>query len=130
METTTISTPPEYYDQKHVHELLGSTVVADKCNECHNHRFATVSGEAIREGNSHVHEVKFRTDFSDKHYHEFCGRTCPAIYVGEGKHVHFIKACTESEDGHKHFFQAATLFDSPIDTKRRHECDCDCDCSC
>ena len=27
----------------------------------------------------HFHEVKFHTDFSDKHFHEFCGRTTGAI---------------------------------------------------
>lgn len=104
-----------YMDQKHVHEVTGSTETVNECNECHNHRFCTVSGEAIRMGQSHVHEVKFRTDFSDGHYHEFCDKTGPAIYVGNGKHVHYIKDMTESEDGHKHRFQAATLIDSPTD---------------
>lgn len=33
--------------QKHVHELTGSTRVFDECGECHNHRFCTVTGEAI-----------------------------------------------------------------------------------
>ena len=70
-----------------------------------------------KDRHDHYHEVKFRTDFSDKHYHEFCGKTTGAIDVGNGKHVHFIKAFTEEEDGHKHEFQAATLIDSPIDFK-------------
>ena len=78
--------------QQHVHEITGSTATVNGCRECHNHRFCTVSGEAIRMGNSHVHEVKFRTDFSDGHYHEFCGTSSPAIDVGNGKHVHFAKA--------------------------------------
>ena len=101
--------------QKHVHELTGSTSIVRECNDCHNHRFCTVSGEAIKAGNSHIHEVKFRTDFSDRHFHEFCGMSSPAIEVGNGKHVHFLKAFTEEEDGHKHQFQVATLIDSPID---------------
>ena len=63
----------------------------------------------------HFHEVKFHTDFSDGHYHEFCGKTTGAIDVGNGKHVHFIKDFTKEEDNHKHEFQAATLIDSPID---------------
>ena len=63
----------------------------------------------------HFHEVKFHTDFSDKHFHEFCGKTGGAIDVGNGKHVHFIKDFTEEEDNHRHEFQAATLIDSPID---------------
>lgn len=55
---------PNYHNpQQHVHEITGSTATVNGCRECHNHRFCTVSGEAIRMGNSHVHEVKFRTDF-------------------------------------------------------------------
>lgn len=102
-------------EQKHVHEVVGSTEVVTECQECHNHRFCTVSGEAMKMGNSHVHEIKFRTDFSDGHYHEFCGKSGPAIDVGNGKHVHYAKACTDEEDGHKHEFQVAVLIESPTD---------------
>lgn len=101
--------------QKHVHEVIGSTGFVNEGCDCHNHRFCTVSGEAIPMGNSHVHEVKFRTDFTDDHYHEFCGKSSTAIDVGGGKHVHFVKAFTEPEDGHKHKFQTASLIDSPTD---------------
>lgn len=103
-------------DQKHVHEITGSTRIFNECNDFHNHRFCTVTGEAIytKDKKDHFHEVKFHTDFSDRHFHELCGKTCGAIDVGHGKYVHFIKDCTE-EDGHKHEFQAATLIDSPID---------------
>ncbi len=107
----------DYEKQKHVHELTGSTATIIECRECHNHRFCTVSGEAMKMGNSHVHEVKFHTDFADGHFHEFCGKTEAAVEVGNGKHVHFLKDCTEVEDGHKHKFQVATLIDSPIDFK-------------
>lgn len=105
--------------QEHVHELTGSTRVLNECRDCHNHRFCTVTDEAVYTENQcdHYHEVKFRTDFSDGHYHEFCGKTSGAIDVGGGKHVHFIKGFTEEEDGHKHEFQAATLIDSPTDFK-------------
>lgn len=109
-------------EQEHVHELQGSTFVSGGCNECHNHRFATVTGEKIGTGGSsgnHVHEVKFRTDFYDEHYHEFCGRTTVGINVGDGRHVHFIKDCTEEQDGHIHGFRAATLIDNPIE----HHCE-------
>ena len=44
--------------KKHVHELTGSTAVVRECDDCHNHRFCTVTGEAIQAGNNHVHEVK------------------------------------------------------------------------
>ncbi|MGN1266298.1 MAG: YmaF family protein [Dorea sp.] len=103
--------------QKHVHEISSSTAVVSECKKCHNHRFCTVTGEAMYMGNSHVHEVKFRTDFSDGHYHEFCGKTSCAIDVGNGKHVHFIKDVTKEEDGHTHMFQAATAIESPTDFK-------------
>lgn len=105
--------------QKHVHEITGSTETVTECKECHNHRFCTVSDEAMYVGKTHVHEVKFRTDFDDGHFHEFCGKTTGAIEVGNGKHVHFLKDVTEEEDGHKHKFQAATLIDSPIDFKHK-----------
>lgn len=105
--------------QRHVHEITGSTAIFNEEEECHNHRFATISGEAIRCGDSHVHEVKFRTDFADGHFHEFCGTSSPAIEVGNGKHVHFASACTEEEDGHRHKFQVASLIESPLD----FECD-------
>lgn len=107
-------------EQKHVHELTGSTRIFNEGGgDCHNHRFCTVTGEAMytRDKRDHFHEVKFHTDFSDEHFHEFCGETTGAIEVGNGKHVHFIKDMTEEQDGHMHEFQAATLFDSPIDFK-------------
>ena len=103
--------------QKHVHEVTGSSATAEDCKDCHSHRFCTISGEAIEKDCSHVHEIKFRTDFSDEHYHEFCGISGPAIDVGNGKHVHYVKSCTDFEDGHKHLFQVATLIESPADFK-------------
>lgn len=108
-----------YNRQTHVHEVVGSTATVQECNDCHNHRFCAVSGEAIQSGNSHVHEVKFHTDTADGHQHEYCDRTSTAISVGNGKHVHFIKDFTEREDGHRHQFQAATLIESPTDFEYR-----------
>lgn len=105
----------ERREQKHVHEVTGSVIPVIECDECHNHRFCTVSGEAMCKGDSHVHEIRFRTDFSDGHYHEFYGQSSEAIDVGGGKHVHFAKAFTNEEDGHRHRFQVASLIDSPTD---------------
>lgn len=51
--------------QKHVHEVQVSVELADG----HTHRFATVTGEACPFDSDHYHEVKFRTDFVDEHYH-------------------------------------------------------------
>lgn len=105
--------------QQHVHEILGSTDTIRECNGCHNHRFATVSGEAIQIPGTrdHYHEVTFRTDFSDGHYHEFCGKTSGMIDVGNGKHIHFISDFTKEADGHSHAFQVASLIESPTDFK-------------
>lgn len=102
--------------QKHVHEIVGSTKIAEENGECHNHRFATVSDEAIQIcGEDHVHEVKLRTDFFDDHFHEFYGKTSGAIWVGDNRHVHFIKDFTNVEDGHRHAFRVAALIDNPIE---------------
>lgn len=103
--------------QQHVHEFTGSTAIVNECQDCHNHRFCTMSEEAIRYGNSHIHEVRFQTDHTDGHSHEFCGKTCPAIEVGNGKHIHFLADTTKERDGHVHRFQAASLIDSPIEFK-------------
>lgn len=100
--------------QSHVHEVLGSVQIAEKRCDPHNHRFATVSNEVIREGLSHVHEVKFRTDFYEDHFHEFCGRTGPAIIVDGERHVHFLESVTEPRENHAHKFRVATLINDPI----------------
>lgn len=104
---------------KHVHEVIGSTGFVSEGEECHNHRFATVTGKAMPICKSHVHEVNFRTDSAeeDGHSHKFCGKTEPAIMLCNGKHVHCLKSCTEEEDGHKHKFQFATLIENPTEFK-------------
>lgn len=103
-------------DQKHVHELLGSVVIAGEPCDLHNHRFATVTGEAENISGicGHVHKVKFRTDFYEDHYHEFTGYTGGPIDVGCGRHVHFIKDETQVREQHRHEFRAATLIEDPI----------------
>ena len=75
----------------------------------------TVSDEAIPYMGSHVHNIKFRTDSNDGHYHEFRGTSSAAIPVGGGKHIHFSKAYTTSADGHVHEFQVVSLIDNPIE---------------
>lgn len=100
--------------QRHVHEIQGSVEIAEPEEEPHNHRFATVSGEAIPVGRGdHVHEVRFRTDFFDDHFHEFRGTTRGAVRVGD-RHVHFLESVTSVNDGHRHDFRVATLIDNPI----------------
>lgn len=101
-------------DQEHVHEVQGSVEIAEREEDPHNHRFATVSSEAIPAGNNnHVHEVKFRTDFYEDHFHEFKGITGLAISVGD-RHVHFLESETTVNDGHRHEFRFATFIDNPI----------------
>lgn len=131
-------------EQRHVHEIIGITETNVGCCEGHNHRIATVSGEAIEDRGSHVHEVTFRTDFADGHFHEFSGTSEPATYVGEGKHVHYVNAETDCADGHSHRFQLASLIEEPTTFEddededecdscrcgRNTDCDCDCDCDC
>jgi hypothetical protein len=102
--------------QRHVHEFLGSTEFAEEGNDRHNHRFAGVSGEAIRRGNSHIHCIKTRTDTTEDHFHEICEQTGPAIFIDDGsgcKHIHFVEGRTSREDGHRHGFQFATLIEDP-----------------
>lgn len=100
--------------QRHVHEFEGSTKLAEEGEERHNHRFAGVSGQAIPLfGGSHKHIVSSNTDFFD-HFHVINDETGPAIEVGDGKHVHFVKGMTTINDGHFHVFTFATLIQSPL----------------
>jgi hypothetical protein len=102
-------------EQTHVHEVEGSVKIAEATTDPHNHRYATVTGPVIPivgPGN-HVHEVFFKTDFYENHYHEFCGRTGGAIPVGD-RHVHFLESMTEVSDEHFHEFMLATMPDDPI----------------
>ncbi|NGQ96465.1 hypothetical protein G3578_14975 [Brevibacillus sp. SYP-B805] len=99
--------------QTHVHEFLGSTKLAEQGSERHNHRFAGVTGGVIPRGNSHVHAIFTNTDFFD-HHHEVVILTGPAIPVGNGKHVHFVKGTTTRDDGHVHAFEFSTLIQKPL----------------
>lgn len=101
--------------QRHVHEFEGSTKLAEAGADRHNHRFAGVTGQAIRSGNSHVHEIDLqKTDFLN-HFHNLKKiRTGPAIPVGKGKHVHFVTGRTTLNDGHVHRFNFATAIQSPL----------------
>lgn len=98
--------------QKHVHEIQGNVQIAEP-SDPHSHRFATISGEAIQNGKSHYHEVKFITDYFREHYHEFTGKTSDAIAVGD-KHVHYLQAETSVDDEHLHQFKLSTFIDNPM----------------
>lgn len=114
-ETNTIQSNTRCRMEQHVHEITGSTQTAECGRECHNHRFSTVSGEAIPCMGSHVHRVEFRTDSHEGHFHEFCGNSSTAIPVGDGRHVHFASARTTAADGHTHEFRVASLIEDPTE---------------
>ena len=96
-----------------MHEFVASTKLAEEGDDRHNHRFAGVTSEVIPKGNSHVHVLLTNTDFLD-HHHEVGIETGPAINVGDGKHVHFVKGSTTLDDGHVHQLVFATLIQKPL----------------
>jgi len=105
--------PEPVEEQRHVHEIVGSVMIAEPQEEPHNHRFAGVSGEAILIPGGHVHDVDIRTDFYEGHFHKIVGQSGPAIPVGD-RHVHFVMAETTVQDGHAHQFRVASLIEDPI----------------
>ena len=106
-------TGQEITQQTHVHEFVASTKLAEEDEDRHNHRFAGVTSEVIPKGNSHVHIIFTNTDFLD-HHHEVGIETGPAINVGNGKHVHFVRGTTTLDDGHVHDIEFATLIQKPL----------------
>lgn len=100
--------------QNHVHEVLGSLCMDSTKEIPHNHRFLAITNESIAiSENDHIHEVNFRTDFTNGHYHEFFGRTSGAITVGDG-HIHYMESMTTDNDGHSHKFKSTTCIENPI----------------
>lgn len=102
--------------QRHVHEVLGSVKIVEECGECHNHRFAGMTGEAILvdKGKNHVHKLITTTDFYEDHFHKIKVWVGRAIPVSKDRHIHFVYAQTEESDGHVHKFRVATLIEDPI----------------
>lgn len=103
--------------QTHVHEFAGSVMLADK----HNHRFAGVTSEAIGPEKYHVHAILANTDFYEEHYHEIGDRTGPPIWVGEGKHVHFVKGKTTTNDRHHHHYIFTTFIEDPLHVEKKKD---------
>lgn len=99
---------------RHDHEFLGSTRLAELEEDPHNHRFAGVSGPAIKVPGGHVHVVQSRTDFYEDHFHVFRATSGLQIPVGDGRHVHFVEATTNEVDDHTHNLIFATLIENPI----------------
>lgn len=100
--------------QTHVHEFTGSTMLAEECDDRHNHRFAGVTSQVIPFDGSHIHGFFVSTDFFENHHHEIVSLTGLPIDVGENKHVHFVDAFTTMDDGHFHELIFATLILNPL----------------
>ena len=113
-ETGTARSQDGCCTEDHNHEIQGSVRLAGEGCEAHNHRFATVSGNAIDVGQSHVHDVTFTTDTYDGHKHEFCGRTSIGYPTGCG-HVHYLNDVTTCEGGHSHTFRVTTNIEDPLE---------------
>ncbi len=119
--TTTMPVDPAIFQttQTHNHEFLGSTKLAEECDERHNHRFAGVTSQVIPVPGGHVHEILVNTDFFD-HHHEVGVRTGLPIVVNpedpepQQKHVHFAEGSTTIDDDHCHRFMFATLILAPL----------------
>ncbi|BCK00212.1 hypothetical protein bsdcttw_32520 [Anaerocolumna chitinilytica] len=98
--------------KSHVHEVQGYLKMAE---DKHYHRYSFITGEAIfLENGNHCHEIVFQTDNTDGHFHEYKGRICGAIPMGD-KHVHYLEGITTDADGHAHGFRLVTLMDNPTD---------------
>ncbi|AGX42724.1 YmaF family protein [Clostridium saccharobutylicum] len=112
-----------YRIKNHNHEFESSTdYEEDDEGVEHNHRIAGVSGPPIKCGKSHIHKIHVLTDTFDDHFHEICDTTGPAIYIGDGKHIHLIKGTTEEADGHTHDYFFTTLIQDPTNVPEDRKC--------
>lgn len=96
--------------RNHVHEVRGYVKVG---KENHRHHYVFVTGRAVPiNDKEHVHEVYYRTDLGDGHYHEYMGKTLGAVEIGD-RHIHYIEDCTTKNAGHSHDFLLVTYIDNP-----------------
>ncbi len=108
--------------QTHVHEYLGSTVLAAPPNGSqlfHNHRFAGVTGPEIERTGGHVHILSGNSDFFFNHYHQVEVKTGPPILVRNQNgevigHIHGFSGVSSTDFFHEHAFKGATLIENPI----------------
>ncbi|AZO96686.1 hypothetical protein D7D81_08465 [Halocella sp. SP3-1] len=108
--------------QTHVHEFLGSTMLASppKREELlHNHRFAGVTGPVKPVKDSHFHIICTNTDFFLNHFHRVELMTGLAIPIFDDNnkfigHVHAIVGTTSCDFFHDHDLQAVTLIEDPL----------------
>lgn len=96
--------------QGHVHEVRGYVKMGA---QNHYHQYALITGKAIPvNGKEHVHEVYFRTDSINGHYHEYIGRTFGTVEIGD-RHIHYIEASTTKNSEHCHDFLLVTNINNP-----------------
>jgi len=108
--------------QTHVHEYLGSTVLAAPPNGpqlLHNHRFAGVTGPEIERPDGHVHILSGNSDFFFNHYHQVEVETGPPILIRDQNgeiigHTHGFSGVSSIDFFHSHVFKGATLIENPI----------------
>lgn len=109
--------------QTHVHEFLGSTMLAAPPQSeelLHNHRFAGVTGPVKPiPGGSHVHVICTNSDFFFNHFHNVELVTGPVIPVRDQNdkiigHVHAFSGKTSCNFFHEHRFKGTTLIQNPI----------------
>lgn len=94
----------------HVHEVRGYVKMG---KDNHHHHFDFITGRAIPiNDKEHVHEIYYRTDLEDGHYHEFSGKTLGAVEIGD-RHIHYIEDSTTKNAGHSHDFLLVTYIDNP-----------------
>ena len=104
-----------YPAELHLHEVQGSVKMMGRGSDAHNHRFATVSSEPVALKNGgHAHQITFRTDTYEGHYHECCGLTSDAYEICQG-HVHYLEGTTTEQANHCHDFRVITHIEDPTE---------------
>ena len=89
---------------RHTHTLSTTTSIAR--GHIHNIKTWTFPAKPIPGG--HVHRIRALTTFNRRHIHSFCRTTSPAIDVGNGMHIHYVKGLTNRVLAHRHRVRAFT----------------------
>jgi len=93
----------------HSHEICFSLESAGM--DRHTHRGKAMLFDVMPTScGGHRHRFSFSTDFFG-HNHRITGECGPAVFVGNGKHIHFISGNTSCGSGHSHRYQFSTSID-------------------
>ncbi|MDI6618615.1 MAG: YmaF family protein [Clostridiales bacterium] len=93
---------------RHEHECCG---VTDRyCNHCHKIKdLKSCKLIFLEQGRNHVHYYYGKTSKDDKHRHNVCFYTGPAMPAACGcGHYHYYYGITSCDDGHVHYFRGIT----------------------